>query len=83
MSYVRLIVDGELQFEGDLNQWKAQPPQFIQEMADQLKPGALTRPQPHMLAVMSAFGTYVAQGADVVIEASTGPGWWSLNVKEQ
>lgn len=82
MSYVRIVVNEKVLFDGDFSQWVDRPPEFIADMAERLKPGALQKPEPHMLAVMSTFGTAVASQTDVVIEASTGPGWWTLNVKE-
>lgn len=83
MSYARIVVDNDVLFDGDLDQWVAQTPQFVADMADQLKPGALTKPQPHMLAVMATFGEAMARQAGIVIEATTGSGWWTLAVKEQ
>lgn len=82
MSHARIVVDHKVLFDGDLSQWVARPPEFIAEMADQLKPGALQKPEPHMLAIMSTFGQAMAAQSDITIEAETGPGWWTLKVKE-
>jgi hypothetical protein len=82
MSHCRIVLNEKVLFDGEVTEWVARPPDFIAEMAECLKPGALTRPQPHMLAIMSTFGDAVARSADIIIEATTGPGWWTLAVKE-
>jgi len=73
MSYVRIVVNEKVLFDGDFSQWVDRPPEFIADMAERLKPGAIQKPEPHMLAVMSTFGTAVASQTDVVMEVSTGP----------
>lgn len=83
MSYARIVVNDEVLFDGELSQWVARPPDFVANMADMLKPDSIRKPEPHMLAIMATFGEAMARQADIVIQASTGPGWWMLNVKEQ
>lgn len=82
MSYARIVVDQKVLFDGELNQWIARPPDFIANMAEQLKPNSMQKPQPHMMAVAFAFSEAMAKQADIIIEAVTGPGCWTLNVKE-
>ena len=82
MSTARIIVDGKVLLDGDFVQWVQRPPEFIVEMAEQLKPGALQKPEPHMVALMATFGEAMARQTDIFIEVSTGPGWWTLKAKE-
>lgn len=82
MSYARITLNNEVLFDGELNQWVERTPDFVADLAENLKPGALKRPEPHMLAIMATFGEAMARQTDIIIEASTGPNWWMLNVKE-
>lgn len=82
MSYARIVIDEKVLFDGELNQWAARPPEFIADMAEQMKPNSIQKPKTHMLALMCAFSDAMARQADIIAEVSTGPGWWTLNVKE-
>jgi len=82
MSLVRIVVNDKVLFDGELNQWVERPPEFVAEMAHMLQPGAVQRPQAHMLALMAVFGEAMARQADIDIQVSTGIGWWSMHVKE-
>lgn len=82
MSHARIVVNGEALFDSDLSQWVERTPQFMAEMAAMLNPNALQKPQPHMIAILTTFSQAMAAQIDISIEASTGPGWWTLNVKE-
>lgn len=82
MSHARIVVNEKVLFDGDLEQWVERPPEFIADMADKLKPGALQKPEPHMVAMMTVFGDAMAKGSDIVIEAAGGPGWGTLTWKE-
>jgi hypothetical protein len=82
VSHARIVVNTEVLFDGDLGQWVDRTPQFMAEMAHLMNPNALQKPQPHMLAVLTTFSQAMAAGIDISIEAATGPGWWTLNVKE-
>jgi len=81
MSYVRIVVNEKVLFDGDFSQWSTGHRNSSQTCRA-AQAGAIQKPEPHMLAVMSTFGTAVASQTDVVMEVSTGPGWWTLNVKE-
>jgi hypothetical protein len=82
VSHARIVVNDKVLFDGEPGQWVSRPPEFIADMAEKLKPGALQKPEPHMQAIVLAFGLAMAREADIVIEAATGPGWWTLDVKE-
>jgi hypothetical protein len=82
VSHARIVVDSEVLFDGDLSQWVERTPQFLADMAEKINPNALQKPAPHMIAILSTFSQAMAAGIDIVIEAATGPGWWTLNVKE-
>lgn len=83
MSHARIVVNDKVLFDGDLSQWVARPPEFIADLADKLKPGAIQQPETHMLALMTVFGPAMAKGSDIAIEASGGPGWGTVTWKEQ
>ena len=82
MSRARIVVNNNVLFDDDLSQWVARTPDFVAKLGDLVKPNTLAKPEPHMIAIMSTFGQAMAAQTDIVIEATTGPGWWTLNVKE-
>lgn len=83
MSHTRIVVDNEVLFDGQLDQWaQRNPPDFIKQMAEQVKPGAISKPKVHMLAISLAFSEALARQADIVINVSTGPGWWTMESKD-
>ena len=83
MSSAHITVDGKVVLAGEFAQWVQRTPDFIADMADKLKPGAVVKPEPHMLALMATFSEAMARQADIHIDVSTGPGWWTLHVKER
>ena len=83
MSSATIIVNGKVVLDGQFDQWVQRPPEFIVNMAEKMKPGALQKPEPHMIALMATFSEAMTRQADISIDVSTGPDWWTLNVKER
>lgn len=74
-SHIRICIDNAVMFDGELDAWVAAPPD---EFRDMLKPGA--QPQPWMKAIMIAMTDAIMAGDSVNIEATTGDGFWSVEV---
>lgn len=75
MTHVRICIDNKVMFDGDLEEWKATPPDAFKEM---LTPGA--KPEQWMKAIMIVMADAALTGQSVSIEAITGPSFWSMEV---
>lgn len=78
-SHIRLLIDSVLKFEGDLNEWTSEPPEFVK---DSMKLGA--KPEPWMKAILIVMADAAMSGDNVSIEAWTPspdqPNRWALEV---
>lgn len=75
MSRVRIIVNGDVQMDENLSEWRDTPPSFIR---DHMKPGTLH--QPYMKMVLIAMTEAVMSDASVQIAADTTPSSYTLTV---
>jgi len=75
MSYVRIVIDNEKVFDGELEQWQATPPDYFR---DRIRPDA--KPEPWLKAIMIVMADAALTNQSVSIEAITGPSWWSIEV---
>lgn len=74
-AHIRIVIDSEELFDGDLDQWaKAAPERF----AEALQPGA--QPQPWMKAILVTMADAAMTGDNVTIEANTGESHWMMEV---
>lgn len=82
MSHARIVVNDEVLLEDDLEQWITRTPKFIEDIIEKMQPNSAQKPEPHMLALMTAFAGAVANQVDIAIHVTTAPGCWTLTVKE-
>lgn len=76
MSGVLLRVNGYTEFDGELGEWVATPPDFIK---DRLKPD--TRMEPHIKAVMLTITDALLANVSVELDVHTWTGGWRMEVK--
>lgn len=82
MSHAHIVVNDEVLLDDDLKQWTTRTPKFIEDILRKMQPTSAEKPEPHMVALMTAFAGAVANQVDVVIDVTTAPGCWTLSVKE-
>lgn len=75
MSRVRVVVNGYVEMDEDLGEWRNTPPAFIRE---HMKPG--TQHQPHMKMVLIAVTEAIMSGASISISADTRRDGYTLAV---
>ena len=75
MSHVFILVDDKVMFDGDLDVWKATPPDAFRDM---LQPDA--KPEQWLKAIMIVVADAAMTGQSVSITAITGPSHWSMEV---
>ena len=75
MTRIRINLDEELLFDGDLDAWQATPPDQFKDM---IKPDA--KPEPWMKAIMIVMADAAMTGNSVGIDATTGESVWSMEV---
>lgn len=68
MTHVKIILEGTVEFDGSVDEWKRKPPDAFKDL---LRPQAKA-PPPHLKAVMIAMADAVQTKKSCVIEASTG-----------
>jgi hypothetical protein len=75
MSRVRVVINGYVEMDEKLGEWRDTPPDFIR---DHMKPG--TRHQPHMKMILVAVTEAIMSDASVEITADTSPTSYTLTV---
>lgn len=75
MTNVHICIDDTVVFTGELDEWKATPPDYFKDL---IAPDA--KPEPWQMAIMLTMANAVMTAQSVNIEAITGPSWWSMEV---
>lgn len=75
MTHLRLSIDGQTLMDGDLGQWKHNPPTAIQHL---IKPGH--KPEPYMQAALMALMEAAMRDVETSIEVWTKPTGWTVTV---
>lgn len=75
MTVMRIVIDEKVLFDGDLEEWKATPPDAFKDM---LTPGV--KPEQWMKAIMIVMADAALTGQSVSIEAATAPDRWAMEV---
>lgn len=76
MSRIALYVNGHVEFDGELNEWVATPPDFVKDM---LKPEVTVAPW--MKAVMLSLTDAVMQNKSLSMDVRTSEKSWQLTVE--
>lgn len=76
MSHVRVQINDVVEFEGELSEWVARPPEFVR---DAIAPGAV--PQPWLKAVMLAITDAVTMKQPADIRVRHDDEGWLLGVR--
>lgn len=75
MTHIRIVIDEKVEFDDDLDRWKAEPPDYFKDM---INPHA--KPEPWMKAIMIVMADAAMTGQSVSIEAVTGDDKWAIGV---
>jgi hypothetical protein len=75
MTHVSITIDENVVFNGELDEWRATPPDYFRDL---IRPDA--KPEPWQMAIMMTMANAVMTGQSVNIEAATSKDKWAMEV---
>lgn len=75
MTHMRICIDDTVVFDGELDEWKATPPDYFKDL---ITPDA--KPEPWQMAIMLTMANAVVTAQSVNIEATTSEDKWLMEV---